>query len=102
MYVYTIVTLIIGTAKNCYYYDSSAFNRMQLNYAGVMFEYGAIPNGNDEGQGNDTDICRGSSSVCNVSFALIAIIISSWSLSITLNDNNGQPVFGIILLSFTD
>ena len=34
-----IVALIIQTAENNYYYDCSALNRKQLNYAGVVFEY---------------------------------------------------------------
>ena len=54
----------------------------------IVFEYiravatfiwkddGAIPNGNDEGRGSDRDSCRGSSSVCNVSFAFIAFVVT--------------------------
>ena len=37
--VVTIVTLIIGMAKNDYYYNLSALNRKQLKYARVVFEY---------------------------------------------------------------
>ena len=35
----TVLALIIWTAKNNNYYDCSALNRKQLNYARVAFEY---------------------------------------------------------------
>ena len=66
---------------------------------------GEIQNVEDEGRCKDTDIFGLNSSVCNVFFALIIIVVTSWwssTMHAQLYMRQRNNVLRIILLSCTD